>query len=85
MFNCHQLYIFVNTTIIFVIHKFRFANTPTYALVKLYFCRHTTFQTFQDLFEHTFVYNYVICELFSKFLPTLCNKATLALPFGSFM
>ena len=71
--------------ILFVIYKFRFADTPTYALVKPYFCHRTTFQTFQDLFEHTFVYNYVICEIFSNFLPTLCNKATQALPFGLFM
>ena len=55
--------------ILFVIYKFRFADSPTYALVKLYFHHHTTFQIFQDLFEHTFVYIHVICEIFSSFLP----------------
>ena len=79
MFNHHRLYIFAITTILFVIYKFHFADTHTYALVKPYFHHHTTFQTFQDLFEHTFVYINVICEIFSRFLPTLCNKATQAL------
>ena len=44
--------------------KYCFADTPTYALVKLYFHCCTTFQTFQDLFELTFVYIYVIYEIF---------------------
>ena len=82
---CHRkLYIFVNTAFTSIKYKFRSADTPTYTLVKPYFHCCTTFQTFQDLVEHTFVYNYVIYEIFSKFLPTLCNKATQALPFGSF-
>ena len=68
------IYIFVNTAIIFVIDKFCFADTHTYALVKPYFCHHTTFQTFQDLFEHTFVYINVICEIFSSFCQHCVTK-----------
>ena len=67
MFNRRQLYIFVITAIISTTYKFCFADTPTYALVKPYFHCHTTFQTFQDLFEHTFVYINVICEIFFEF------------------
>ena len=67
MFNRRRVYIFVTTVILSVIYIFRFADTHTYALVKLYFHCLTTFQTFQDLFEHTFVYIYVICEIFFEF------------------
>ena len=54
--NCCLLYIFVNTAFISIKYKFRSTDTPTYTLVKPYFRCRTTFQPFQDLAEHTFVY-----------------------------
>ena len=57
------MYIFVITTILSVTYKFRFTDTHTHALVKLYFHCHTTLHTFQDLLEHTSVH---ILMLFVK-------------------
>ena len=53
-----------------------------FALVKLYICCCTTFYTFQDLFEHTFMYNHVIYKFFPHLPPTLCNKTTSPLLFS---
>ena len=55
--NCYYHIIYVN-------FKLRFINTHIFAPVKPYIHHYTIFHTFQDLFEHTFVYNYVICKFF---------------------
>ena len=57
-------------------------NAHTFSLVKAMLHCYTIFHTFQDLFEHIFVHNYVNCKIFFHFLPTLCNKTSPPLLFG---
>ena len=76
---CHHNFVHCVISIIF---KYCLLNAHTFGPVKPYIHCHTIFYTFQDLFEHTFVYNHVICKLFLHLLPTLCNKATSSLLFS---